>query len=76
MTTFPAMTITSGVRRSETPRRKPWPPIARNADGIPSAAIRRYVTAYAAVCPSTPIASNDGLGQRGDRESDETPERK
>jgi hypothetical protein len=40
-TTFAATTITSGVRRSDTPRRKPCPASAISANGKPSAPIRR-----------------------------------
>ncbi len=38
---FATTTITSGVRRSDTPRRKPWPASAMSAKGRPSAPIRR-----------------------------------
>ena len=43
-TTFAALaatTITSGVRRSETPRSQPWPASAISANGSPNEAMRR-----------------------------------
>jgi hypothetical protein len=41
LTTLAATTMTSGVRRSATPRSHPWPASAMSAIGTPSAAIRR-----------------------------------
>ena len=45
LSTLASTITTSGEVRSETPRRKPWPPSARKNDGMPIETIRRYVSA-------------------------------
>ena len=41
LTAWATTRMTSGVRRSPIPRRKPWPAAASMNNGEPSAAIRR-----------------------------------
>ena len=61
--TFTALattTMTSGVRMFDTPRRKPCPASAINANGSPSEPTRRYSTASSPVWPWPPIRLTSG----------------
>ena len=72
-TTLATTTITSGVRRSDTPRSQPCPASAISANGSPSEPIRRYVVARSPVCPSPPSSATSGAASPASTAASTTP---